>query len=243
MTIRNLDAFFAPRSVALIGASERPHSVGATVLRNLLAGGFAGPVMPVNPRHRELAGVTVYPGVAALPTVADLAIVCTPAPTVPGIVAELAAHGTRAAVVITSGLGATRDDGRTLKDAMLAAARTALLRVLGPNCVGLLVPAIGLNASFAHTDALPGHVAFVSQSGALVNAVLDWAKSRGIGFSKFVSIGDGADVDFGDLVDYLASDPQTNAILLYVESIRTARKFMSAARAAARNKPVIVVKA
>ena len=243
MTIRNLDAFFAPRSVALIGASERPHSVGATVLHNLLAGGFAGPVMPVNPRHRELGGVAVYPGVAALPTVADLAIVCTPAPTVPGIVAELAAHGTRAVVVITSGLGARRDDGTTLKDAMLAAAAPSLLRVLGPNCVGLLVPAMGLNASFAHTDALAGHVAFVSQSGALVTAVLDWAKSRGIGFSKFVSIGDGADVDFGDLVDYLASDPQTSAILLYIESIRTARKFMSAARAAARNKPVIVVKA
>ena len=243
MTIRNLDAFFAPRSVALIGASDRPHSVGATVLRNLLAAGFAGPVMPVNPRHRELAGVTVYSDVRALPTVADLAIVCTPAPTVPGIVAELAAQGTRAVVVITSGLGAKHDDGTTQKDAMLAAAGPALLRVLGPNCVGLLVPAIGLNASFAHTDALPGQVAFVSQSGALVTAVLDWAKSRGIGFSKFVSIGDGADVDFGDLVDYLASDPQTSAILLYIESIRSARKFMSAARAAARNKPVIVVKA
>jgi acetyltransferase len=244
MSVRNLEGFFAPRSIALIGATDRPHSVGATVLHNLLAGGFAGPVMPVNPHRRELAGVKVHPNVAALPTTPDLALVCTPAPTVPALVAELAARGTRAIVVITSGLGAKSADGQTtLKDAMLAAAGPALARVLGPNCVGLLVPAIGLNASFAHTDALPGHVAFVSQSGALVTAVLDWAKSRGIGFSKFVSIGDSADVDFGDLIDFLASDPKTHAILLYIESIRAARKFMSAARAAARNKPVIVVKA
>jgi acetyltransferase len=244
MTVRNLEYFFGPRSIAVIGASGRPHSVGETVLRNLLAGEFAGPVLPVNPKHRTLAGLAVYATVADLPLTPELAVICTPPATVPGLVAELAARGTKAAVVISAGLGAKTADGRsTLKDAMLAAAAPALLRVLGPNCVGLLVPGIRMNASFAHTDALKGSVAFVSQSGALVTAVLDWAKSRGIGFSKFISIGDSADVDFGDLIDYLASDEETKAILLYIESIHAARKFMSAARAAARNKPVIVVKA
>jgi len=243
MTVRNLEFFFRPRSIALVGASDRPHSVGGTVLRNLLAGGFAGPIMPVNPRHRELGGLEVHATVADLPQVPELAVICTPPATVPGLIEELGARGTRAAIVITAGLGAKAADGAmTLKEAMLAAAGRHLLRILGPNCIGLLVPGIGLNASFAHVDALPGSVAFVSQSGALVTAVLDWAKSRGIGFSKFVSIGDSADVDFGDLIDHLASDPETSAILLYVESIHAARKFMSAARAAARNKPVIVVK-
>ena len=243
MTIRNLEHFFQPTSVALIGASDRPHSVGATVLANLQAG-FAGRIFPVNPRHRELGGLPVYPSVAALPERPDLAIICTPPPTIPGLVADLGTRGTRAAIVITSGLGAVmRDGSTTFKQAMLDAARPHLLRILGPNCIGLLVPALGLNASFAHTDALRGNVALVSQSGALVTAVLDWARSRGIGFSKFVSIGDSADVDFGDLVDYLGSDADTRAILLYMESIRAARKFMSAARAAARNKPLIVVKA
>ncbi|HEX6137273.1 MAG TPA: bifunctional acetate--CoA ligase family protein/GNAT family N-acetyltransferase [Casimicrobiaceae bacterium] len=244
MTVRNLEFFFRPRSVALVGASDRPGSVGATILRNLVSGGFAGPVMPVNPRHRELAGMNVHASVADLPLTPELAVVCTPAPTVPGLIAELGARGTKAVVVITAGLGARTPDGATtLKEAMLAAARPHLLRILGPNCIGVLAPGIGLNASFAHVDALPGNVAFVSQSGALVTAVLDWTKSRGIGFSKFVSIGDSADVDFGDLIDHLASDPETSAILLYIESIHAARKFMSAARAAARNKPVIAVKA
>jgi acetyltransferase len=244
MTIRNLEFLFKPRSIAVVGASDQPHSVGETVLRNLLAGGFEGPILPVNPRHQQLAGLAVHPSVTALPIVPDLAVICTPAPTVPQIVADAAARGTRAAIVITSGLGAREvAGGPTFRDAMLDAARPHLLRILGPNCIGLLVPALGINASFAHTGARAGNVAFVSQSGALVTSVLDWATSRGIGFSKFVSIGDSADVDFGDLIDYLGSDAETRAILLYVESIRAARKFMSASRAAARNKPVIVVKA
>jgi acetyltransferase len=244
MTVRNLEYFFKPRSIAVIGASDRPHSVGETVLRNVVAGGFAGVVMPVNPRHRQLAGLDVHPTVDDLPHTPDLAVICTPPATVPRLVAALGARGTKAVVVISAGLGAAdRDGGGTLEETMLAAAQPHLLRILGPNCVGILVPHIGLNASFAHTGAIPGSVAFVSQSGALVTAVLDWAKSRGIGFSKFVSIGDSADVDFGDLIDYLASDVDTSAILLYIESVHAARKFMSAARAAARNKPVIVVKA
>src|SRR5450755_2659139 len=244
MSIRNLEHFFCPQSVAVIGASEKRHSVGATVLRNILEGGFAGQVMPVNPQHDVLAGIKVYPTVASLPAAPELAIICTPPATVPDLIGELGAQGTRAAIVISAGLGAIKDpQGRTLKEAMLAASKPHLLRILGPNCVGLLVPGFGLNASFAHTGALPGKIAFVSQSGALVTAVLDWAKSRKIGFSKFISLGDSADVDFGDVLDYLGSDAETHAILLYIESITAARKFMSAARAAARNKPILVVKA
>lgn len=244
MSIRNLDHLFRPQSVAVIGASETPRSVGATVLHNLIDGKFAGAIMPVNPKHGELAGIKVYPTVASLPTVPELAVICTPPATVPALIGELGARGTKAALVITAGLGMSKDSqGRTLKEAMLAAARPYLLRILGPNCVGLLVPGLGINASFAHTGALPGKIAFVSQSGALVTAVLDWAKSRGIGFSKFISLGDSADVDAGDVLDYLGSDAETHSILLYLESITAARKFMSAARAAARNKPVIVVKA
>ena len=237
MSIRNLEYLFQPRSVAVIGASQRPHSVGATVLANLLAGGFTGPVMPVNPKYRTLAGREVAQRVRQLPQVPDLAVICTPPHTVPGLIAELGELGCRAAVVITAGLDAAH------KAAMLTAARPYLLRILGPNGVGLLVPGIGLNASFAHVPALPGKLAFVSQSGAMVTGVLDWARSRQIGFSRFVSLGDSSDVDFGDVLDYLAGDSATQAILLYMEDVRAARKFMSAARAAARSKPVLVVKA
>jgi acetyltransferase len=244
MSIRNLEHLFRPQSIAVIGASETPRSVGATVLHNLIDEKFAGAIMPVNPKHGELAGIKVYPTVASLPTVPELAVICTPPATVPGLIGELGARGTKAAIVITAGLGLSEDSqGRTLKEAMLAAARPHLLRILGPNCVGLLVPGLGLNASFAHTSAVPGKIAFVSQSGAMVTAVLDWAKSRGIGFSKFISLGDSSDVDAGDVLDYLGSDAETHSILLYLESITAARKFMSAARAAARNKPLIVVKA
>ncbi|MFP8779735.1 GNAT family N-acetyltransferase [Hydrogenophaga sp. RWCD_12] len=236
MSIRHLDALFAPASVAVFGASERPASVGATVWRNLL-GGFRGKLYAVNPKHSTLGGVKTYRDVAALPEAPDLAVICTPAATVPELIAQLGQRGTRAAVVVTAGLD------KATKQAMLDAARPHTLRILGPNCIGMLVPHLGLNASFAHIGAQPGELAFVSQSGALVTAMLDWAAARGIGFSHFVSLGEHADVDFGDMLDYLGSDPHTRAILLYIESIDESRKFMSAARAAARNKPVIVVKA
>ncbi|MDB5754506.1 MAG: family N-acetyltransferase [Massilia sp.] len=244
MSVRNLQHLFAPTSVALVGASDRPGSVGATAMRNLLGGGFKGPVWPVNPRHKQVAGLECYAGVGDLPEAPQLALICTPPDTVPGIVRQLGERGCRAAIILTAGLGAQHDGGgRSLQQAALDAARPFIMRLLGPNCVGLLVPGIGLNASFAHTDALPGKIAFVSQSGALVTGVLDWAKSRGIGFSRFISLGDSADVDFGDVLDFLASDAETAAILLYIEDVRHARKFMSAARAAARGKPVIVLKA
>jgi acetyltransferase len=237
MSIRHLDLLLEPRSVVVIGASDRPGSVGATVWRNLRAGNFTGPIYGVNPKHASLDGVSLARRVADLPEPPDLAVLCTPPGTVAGLVEELGRLGTRAAIVMTAGLSPVQ------KQAALDAARPHLLRLLGPNCLGLLSPRIGLNASFAHTDALPGQIAFVSQSGALVTAVLDWARSRRIGFSHMVSLGERADVDFGDLLDHFASDANTRSILLYIESIESPRKFMSAARSAARNKPVIVVKA
>ncbi|HET9978483.1 MAG TPA: bifunctional acetate--CoA ligase family protein/GNAT family N-acetyltransferase [Burkholderiaceae bacterium] len=237
MSIRHLDRLFDPASVAVIGASPRAGSVGATVWRNLRAAGFTGPRWAVNLKHREIEGEAVHARIADLPAAPDLAVICTPPATVPGLVAELGARGTRAAVVLTAGLTPPQ------KQAMLDAAKVHLLRILGPNGLGLLSPAIGLNASFAHAGVGAGGLAFVSQSGALVSAMLDWAKSRGIGLSRVVSLGEQADVDFGDMLDWLASDATTRAVLLYVESLSHARKFMSAARAAARNKPVLVVKA
>ena len=236
MSIRHLDTLFAPASVAVFGATLRPASVGGTVWRNLHAD-FKGRLYAVNPKHADLNGVTAFANVAALPEAPDLAVICTPPATVARLIADLGARGTRAAIVITAGLSAKQ------KQAMLNAARVHTLRILGPNCIGMLSPHVGLNASFSHISAQPGELAFVSQSGALVTAMLDWAGSRGIGFSHFVSLGEHADIDFGDLLDFLGSDAKTRAILLYIESVEDARKFMSAARAAARNKPVIVVKA
>ena len=245
MTIRNLHSFFAPKSVAVIGASERPGRLGTVVLRNLREGQFKGAIWPVNPKRDQVQGLAAWPAVNRLPQAPDLAVICTPADTVVGLIGELGRLGTRAVIVMTAGLRQAdpRDPSRTLEQAMLQAARPYLLRVLGPNCLGLLVPDMSLNASFAPAQALCGPLAFVTQSGALATAMLDWANERGIGFSHFVSIGDSADVDVGDMLDYLATDARTRAILLYIESVQNARKFMSAARAAARNKPVIVVKA
>jgi acetyltransferase len=243
MSIRNLQHLFAPRSVALIGASDRPGSLGATLLRNLLGGGYHGAIYPVNPKHKEAGGLKAYAGLAQLPQVPDLAVLCVPAAAVPAVVRELGEIGNRAAIVLASGLSEGRDArGRSLKQAMLDAANPYLLRVLGPNSAGLQVPALGLNASVAPKGALPGRIAFVSQSGALMTGVLDWARSRGIGFSSFVALGESADVDLGDVLDFLATDAGTSAILLHLEELRYARKFMSAARAAARSKPTVVLK-
>lgn len=243
MSVRNLEALFRPGSVAVIGASDREGSVGAVVLRNLTRGGFGGPIWPVNHRQALVDGRPAWPDVASLPQAPDLAVICTPAATLPQVIDALGRKGCRAAIVLTAGLKqASVDGGPSLEQAMLDAARPWLLRILGPNCIGALVPGIGLNASFAPGNALAGGLAFVTQSGALATAMLDWANTRGIGFSHFISLGDSADVDFGDVIDYLASDPATRAILLYMESVKAARKFMSAARAAARNKPVIIVK-
>jgi acetyltransferase len=243
MSVRNLDKLFKPRSVALIGATDRTGSVGAVVLRNLRRAGFGGELLLVNQHHQTLDGMPVYPDAASLPHAPDLAIIITPPDTVPGIVAALGARGTKAAVVITAGFGELGEAGRALQQAILDAARPYLLRIVGPNCLGIMVPSIGLDASFSHLAPAVGDIAFVTQSGAMMTAMLDWAAPRGIGFSHVVSLGDMADVDFGDMLDYLAVDPHTRAILLYAEGITHGRKFMSAARAAARAKPVLVLKA
>jgi acetyltransferase len=243
MSSRKLEYLLAPHSVALIGASDRTGSVGERVMHNLLAGGFDGPIWPVNLKRSHVAGRVAYASVADLPETPDLAVICTPAPTVPPLISALGVRGTRAAVVLSAGLENRGPGGVTFATAMLNAARPHGLRILGPNCVGVLLPRIGLNASFAHTNAAPGNLAFIAQSGALTTAMLDWARTTALGFSSYISLGNGADVDFADLLDYYSQDPHTHAILLYIEAIRGARKFMSAARGAARNKPVIVVKA
>ena len=204
MSSYNLEHLLAPASVAVVGASDRPGSVGATVWRNLVGGGFRGALWPVNRRHTVVAGVRTYATPAQLPAVPDLAVICTPAPGIPALIGELGARGTRAAIVLSAGLEGAADSGGTLCAATLDAARSCGLRLLGPNCIGLLVPHIGLNASFAHVGARAGGIAFVAQSGALMSALLDWAQSAGVGFSHCVSLGNAADVDFGDLLDYLA---------------------------------------
>ena len=244
MSTRNLDKLFKPQSVAVIGASNRPNAVGTVVMRNLLEGGFQGPIMPVNPRHKAVAGVLAYPSVESLPLTPEMAIICTPPRTVPALIEDLGRKGTHAVICLTAGLGRIVDEatGRKLNDLLEEKARALDIRILGPNCVGALVPGIRLNASFAHLPANPGKIAFVSQSGALCTAVLDWAREHDVGFSHFVSLGDKLDVDFADVIDYLGTDPGTRAILLYIESVRHGRKFVSATRAASRNKPIIVIK-
>lgn len=241
MSIRNLEFIFRPRSVALIGASTREHSVGGVVAENLLKGGFSGATWLINSAHPEVAGVHTYPDVASLPGCPDLAVICTPAETVPSLIAQLGDRGTKGVVVVTAGV----DDvpGKQLRQEMLNAARPHLMRIVGPNCLGVLSSGVGLNASFAQMNVLPGGIALVAQSGAILTTILDWASARGVGFSHLVSLGDMADVDFGDMLDYLAGDPNTHSIVLYIEAVTEARKFMSAARAAARTKPVIAVKA
>jgi acetyltransferase len=241
MSIRNLDRMFRPASVAVIGASDTPNSVGAALMRNIMRGGFSGPVYPVNPHARTVHGIAAYASVAGLPSAPDLAVIATPPDSVPSLVAELARCGTRAAVILTAGFGELAA-GKDRAAQLLEAARPQLLRIVGPNCLGIAVPGIGLNATFAPAAPLPGNIAFLTQSGAMATTVLDWGRPRGIGFSAVVSLGDMSDVDFGDLLDYFALDDATNAILIYAEAVTQARKFMSAARRAARIKPVIVVK-
>ena len=238
MTIRNLDVTLAPASIALIGASSREGSVGRVVLENVVSGGFAGRIYPVNPKHGEVLGLRCYSRVADLPEAPDLAIIMTPPETVPGLIADLGARGAKAAVVITAGI----NDANGLRQKMLAAARPHMLRIIGPNTIGLLAPHAALNASFVHITPKPGRLGLISQSGAIVSSVIDWAAAEGIGFSGVYSLGDMADVDVGDCLNMLAADAHTTAILMYLESIPATRKFMSAARAAARIKPVIAVK-
>jgi acetyltransferase len=239
MTIRNLEFAVRPRSLAVFGASANEDSVGRIVMDNIVAGGFDGDIWPVNPKYDEVAGLRCYHGAAELPAAPDLGVIVTPAATVPGIVADLGAKGCRVAIVITAGL--TRENG--LRQAMLDAAKPYLFRIIGPNTVGLMVPPAKLNAGFAHMVAAPGNIALLSQSGAIATSLIDWAADNGVGFSHIISLGDMADVDVGDWLDMLAGDAKARAIVMYLETVTNPRKFLSAARAAARIKPVIAVKA
>ncbi len=242
MSVRNLRSFFAPKSIALVGASRTPNSVGDVVARNLLSAGFEGTIRLVNPNGGERHGHQLYESIQALPETPELAVIATPPAPIPDLIAELGARGTKAAVVLTSGFAEMGEDGRALQQRMLDAARPHTLRLVGPNGIGILSPSGHVNASFAHRMAPAGRTAFVTQSGAMLTTVLDWASARGLGFSHLVSLGGMSDVDFGDMLDYLADDPGTDAVLLYIENVTHARKFMSAARRCARVKPVIVVK-
>ncbi|WP_029006655.1 bifunctional acetate--CoA ligase family protein/GNAT family N-acetyltransferase [Azorhizobium doebereinerae] len=244
MTTRNLDALFHPGAIALVGAGNRPGSIGAVVAKNLFEGGFDGPILSVNPKERAVRSSLNYASVADLPIPVDLAVLTGPADGMPAAIAALGAKGCRAAIVLSGGFGPNDGpDGPVLRQKMLDAARPHLLRIIGPDCLGFISTGPHINASYAHIMPRKGDVAFLSQSAALATAVLDWADGRGVGFSHVASLGDKADVDFGDMLDHLALDAATRAIVLYVEHITDARKFMSAGRIAARAKPVIVIKA
>lgn len=239
-----LDGILKPGSVAVIGASQTPGKVGAVVLQNLLASGFEGPIYPVNPRCQQIADLQAYPSIADLPVPVDLAIICTPAETVPGLVRQCGADGIRGMIILSAGFREVGAAGKHLEDEVRSASREyPSLRIMGPNCLGVIVPGAKLNASFAATFPQPGRVAFLSQSGALCTAILDWAADRALGFSQFVSIGNSLDVGIPDLLDALANDEATDAVVLYLESIPDARAFMSAASACARRKPIIAYKA
>ena len=238
-SFESLHHLFAPESVAVVGGSPRHASLGRLIHANLLSGGFAGPVAVVSPKHPEINGRKTAPRLQDVTPAPDLVIVTAPPHAVPQVIADAVEVGARVAVVVTAGMG--RGEGG-LRETMLETARKGGLRIVGPNCLGVLAPRAGLNASFAQAPALPGDLALLSQSGAIVTSVVDWANNRGVGFSGIVSLGDMSDIDVGYLLDHFALDPNTRAILLYIEAITDARTFMSAARAAARAKPVVVVK-
>ncbi|WP_419786216.1 bifunctional acetate--CoA ligase family protein/GNAT family N-acetyltransferase [Pseudodesulfovibrio sp.] len=243
MSVVNLEYLFKPRSVAVIGATNDPRNAGNIVMRNLMAGGFLGPVMPVSATAEAIAGVLTYPSVKHLPKTPDLAIVCSPLDEVPEVIHSLRERGTKGAVLMGSGFAAmTSDERADVVSTLLRMAEPPNFRIIGPKSLGFMVPSLHLNASLAHTEAAPGKVAFISQSDSLLATVLDWAKAKGVGFSYLVALGSRIDVSFADILDYLGSDPLTRSIMLYVESIKDAREFMSAARAASRNKPVLVIR-
>ena len=238
-----LDAFFRPRHVALVGATEREGSVGRALMANLLGSPFGGAVYPVAPAREHVLGVRAYPTVADVPAPVDLAVIATPAPTVPAVVRDCFAAGVRGAVVVSAGFRETGAAGAALEREVLAEARRGPLRLLGPNALGVMVPPTGLNATLTGTTARPGGVALLSQSGALLTAILDWSRVEHVGFSAVVSVGSMADVGWGDLIAYLGDDPHTRSILLYMESVGDARAFLSAAREVALRKPIIAIKA
>jgi acetyltransferase len=238
-----LDAIFLPRNIAVIGATETAGSVGRTLLRNLIANPFGGTVFPVNAKRNSVLGIKSYRKIGDIPEKTDLAVIATPAATVPAIIGECVDAGVRGAIIISAGFRETGSEGAALEQQILVRARAGRMRIIGPNCLGVMNPRTGLNATFAKGIAHAGNVAFISQSGALLTAILDWSLREAVGFSAFVSIGSMLDIGWGDLIDYLGDDPHTRSILIYMESIGDARSFLSAAREVALSKPIIVIKA
>jgi acetyltransferase len=241
--VENLDKLFNPRRIAVIGASDKEGSVGAKLLRNLIGVGYKGAVYPVNPFRPVVQGITAYPTIERIPRQIDLAVIATPAHTVPQIVEECGRVGVPGLVIISAGFKEAGEEGENFAKQILELKNQHNMRIIGPNSLGVIRPSIKLNSTFANKAANPGKIAFISQSAALCTSVLDWASEAHVGFSAVVSVGSMLDVDFGDLIDYFGTDPKTKSIVLYVESIKNARKFMSAARGFARAKPIVVVKA
>jgi acetyltransferase len=237
-----LDVMFKPKSVAVIGATEREGSVGRTIIWNLMTNSFGGTIFPVNPKRSSILGIKAYSSVGDIPEKVDLAVIVTPAQTVPDIVRECVAAGVKGAIIISAGFKEIGPEGVALEQEILAEARRGNMRIIGPNCLGVMNPIGGLNATFASAMARPGSVGFISQSGALCTAILDWSFRENVGFSAFVSIGSMLDVGWGDLIYYLGDDPRTKSIVIYMETIGDARAFLSAAREVALTKPIIVIK-
>lgn len=237
-----LDAIFLPKTIAVIGAKDTIGSVGRTIMLNLLAESFQGKVFPVNPKRDYVFNLKAYPHVSAIPELIDLAVIVTPAKTVPGIISECASAGVKACIIISAGFKELGESGLQLEEEILHHAKKSSMRIIGPNCLGVMNPIYGMNATFAKGMALPGNIAFISQSGAMCTAVLDWSFKERVGFSSFVSIGSMVDVNWGDLIDYLGQDPHTRSILIYMETIGNPRSFLSAAREIALEKPIIVIK-
>lgn len=242
MSKHYLTPLFAPESVAIFGASDRVDAVGQIVFQNMLESGFQGALYPINSKNAEVQGHKAYASISAIGEKVELVVIATPPKTVPDIIEECGKRGVKAAVIITAGFGETGPEGKELERKVLDNAKRYGIRLVGPNCLGVMRPSIGLNATFNKGGANVGNLALVSQSGALCTAILDWAQVNDVGFSSVVSMGSSADVDFGEILDYLVSDPQTHSILMYIEGIRESRRFMSSLRAAARVKPVILVK-
>ncbi|MFH1591473.1 MAG: acetate--CoA ligase alpha subunit [archaeon] len=240
---KKLERMFSPQTIAVIGASGTKGKVGYAVMSNLIGKGFEGVVYPVNPKRRSVQGVRAYKKIADIPDPIDLAIIVTPASTVPSIVEECGKACVSGVMIITAGFKEAGSDGKALSDKIVKIAKNHEMRIIGPNCLGFIRPSLNLNASFADKMGLPGNIAFISQSGALCTAILDWAEKQNVGFRYFASIGEMLDVGFHDLIDFFGKDPETGSILIYMESLSDARKFLSAARAFARTKPIIVLKA
>ncbi|PPD49124.1 MAG: GNAT family N-acetyltransferase [Methylobacter sp.] len=237
-----LNRFFTPKSVAIVGASARDNSVGYRLLLNMQEAGFAGGLYPINPKHEQLLGLTTYPDLISLPETPDLVVIATPAASVPLVVRQCGEKGVKSVVIISAGFAELGTNGAGLQQEVLQVASHFGIRIVGPNCLGIIRPSGKLNATFGDGTVKDGHLALLSQSGAICTAILDWAKAQDIGFSTVVSMGGAADIDFGEVLDYLATDSKTTGILMYVEGIRDARRFLSGLKAAARLKPVILIK-